>query len=218
MLHVSTALIAILIVGGLIVTMGASAWQISQAHFYREEELRRLRAELARERRAHAEETIQILLDQFVKIARRAATRPDINVRSCVFLPQGNRLAIVFHSNMRDAPDLGISFERWQGCTDQAWADGRQTMGDLSRATEADLHERWKLSPMQIRITNHLKSILSTPIFHPQNSDIILGVLSIDSDADMSESRFDQAEFLDAALQVAEALAHLLLVGGIAIS
>ena len=84
--------------------------------------------------------------------------------------------------NKEDQPDSTISFEPRSGCTGHTWWTERQSIADLTKTSPAELRDTWKLNPTQIKITEHLKAVLCTPIRSPDGEKI--GVLTIDCEED----------------------------------
>lgn len=115
----------------------------------------------------------------------------DGQIRANVFLPKRAtslklwlaelKLRVAFHSsNMKGASDLGIKFDKWQGCTGKAWGLEKVTVSDLT-LPEVEGGAAWGLDEHQLSITSKIKTIISVPIFHPLNEKVV-GIFSIDSE------------------------------------
>jgi hypothetical protein len=108
----------------------------------------------------------------------------DYEIRANIFMPQKDdkhKLKIRYYSsNMSSAPDLGLTLEKWQGCTGQAWGYEAPVVGDLTLTSEAGGTE-WGLSEKQKELTKPIITILSYPIRHPKNTDKVIAILNFDS-------------------------------------
>ncbi|MFN0070770.1 MAG: hypothetical protein ACKVVP_04685 [Chloroflexota bacterium] len=128
-----------------------------------------------------------------------------------VFLPDSDGLLYPrFAYNKENQPDRNVSFRPLVGCTGHAWGQGRQTRANLSEATSVDLATTWKLSPEQITLTAHLRTVVSTPIWNEDAPDVMLGVVTVDSQADETTCGITTDESADEARQLAVLLARIL--------
>lgn len=139
--------------------------------------------------------------------------RPD-KTGCAVFLPDDIRdprvLDTVYAYNKEDAPDRELKLQPFQGSAGHAWAMRRQTVALLGEVSAFDLEQTWKLTPEQIRLTQHLKVIVSTPIWAWEDPDQLIGVVSVDSELEDSECRLSSPRSLSAALELAEMIARIL--------
>ena len=128
-----------------------------------------------------------------------------------VFLPEDDGLlhaAFTYHKD--DRPDRALAFRPLQGCTGHAWDTEKQTVARLGEVTEEDLRMTWKLTAEQIAVTRHLKMVVSTPIWALDNSELKLGVVSVDTEAEEVDCQIASEESLSEALQLATILAGVL--------
>jgi hypothetical protein len=138
------------------------------------------------------------------------SARPD-HTGAVVFLPsEDGSLQSVYTYNKRGKADGELRFEKWQGATGHAWGEQDQTIALLDRAPASDLRERWKLSADQIAMTAHLKVVVATPIWATDDSERMVGIVSIDSDLPDAECQLTSDRALDEAIQLAQLLAHVL--------
>lgn len=199
-------------IGTLVAPVVLGSWQIRQGNISKARVLEEVQSELNKRNRELSEANINEALRQ----AARIMSPNDPNGRANVMLiGSDNRLHIAYHFNMAEAPDLGVRFDKYQGCTGHAWALGEQAFADLKDIDEAELRRTWKLSPDQINLTAAVKSIICTPIRDPRNRESIAGVFSVDSTLPLTQTRFDGHETAEEGLKVAEVIARLLITGGI---
>ena len=151
------------------------------------------------------------VITQALDLACLAMSDGSYALRANVFLKcdrDETRLCIMYHStNMTDTKEIKISFEKWQGCTGQAWGYKAPTVADLT-LPEVMGGSKWGLTTKQLKITSHLKAILSLPVRHPDNNSII-AILSFDSTSPIAELLANN-EKKGVALQVAKQLGLLL--------
>lgn len=196
---------------GLVASGWFSHWQIQQSERAHEEEIARLRGEVAQTHRDLAEASIEVLLRQ----AQALTGGEQRGARSCLFLVgTDDRLHIAYDVSMQDAPDRGISFARLQGCAGHAWGMNEQTGADLRDANPEILRNVWKLTPDQISLTNHLRGILCTPVRDPDNPDRVIAVHSLDWISDLDPEGLPTATW-DQLMDASAVLAGLLRMGGL---
>jgi hypothetical protein len=116
--------------------------------------------------------------------------------------------------NMRDDPDCDLEIDATAGVSGEAFSQRVTTFGDLGLALQPG-GPTWGLRPGErAKVRTSLKSILSVPIFDPDNPDgELLGTLQIDSDLTFTEMQFDRPEQRDVAERFADVIALLLKVG-----
>ncbi|MHB1131643.1 MAG: hypothetical protein ACYC4L_04575 [Chloroflexota bacterium] len=174
-------------------------------------EMQSVRAELQSVRREMSKDHIDTLLRRLVNVTGKGKAK----IRASVFLPKTDgRLHMEFCYNFDRAPDAGIVLEKHQGSTGDAWARGKQVLADLGEVSAEDLENVWKLTPTQIRLTQDVKSIVSTPIFDPRDRSSVVGALSVDSTRTLRASGIGSTESRDECLQAAAFLGQILSAGG----
>ncbi len=139
------------------------------------------------ERENEAKEIITRALDIASLTISRGRKDP---IRSNLFLHNkgsSNKIEIRFHSsNMETAPDLGIKFDKWQGCVGKAWGYEAGVVGIADQLVPEKTQD-WKLTKEQYALTKEIKSIITWPIRDPDVKGKILGILSFDTSSDLSE-------------------------------
>jgi hypothetical protein len=110
-------------------------------------------------------------------------------IRASVFLHNkgsSDKLEIRFHSsNMENAADIKLKFDRWQGCVGKAW--GYQA-GVVAVADQlaADKRQVWSLTEEQYALTQGLKYIVAQPVTNPDHKGQVIGILCFDASSDLS--------------------------------
>jgi nucleoside phosphorylase len=152
--------------------------------------------------RSQLREAIEDLLGTTIPMI---VTEPS-QTGAVVYFPDASGvLRPTFSHNQRQPLHALPSFEKWQGCTGDAWGRGRQVIADLTQATPDVLAREWKLLPEQIAATAALKVVVSTPIWTPGVPPRPIGIVSIDSTLPAEASGLTS----DAALKTAANLAGL---------
>lgn len=145
-----------------------------------------IREKLA-ERENEAKEIITRALDIASLTIGRGRKDP---IRSNLFLHNkgsSNKIEIRFHSsNMETAPDLGIKFDKWQGCVGKAWGYEAGVVAVADQLVPEKTQD-WNLTKEQYALTKEIKSIITWPIRDPDVKGKILGILSFDTSSDLSE-------------------------------
>jgi len=164
----------------------ANAWQLNQMRG----QLDRARSELTEEQQKRESLTIgqtlkfvTITLEQIAKGICQNQNYPLGHMRANVMLvnPKDQYLHITHRYNMDNATDRDISFAKGEGCCGRAWDTGQQAVADMT-IPEQPYGPAWGLSTdKKKRQTEHLKSILSSPILHPDRENEFIGVLNVDS-------------------------------------
>ncbi len=144
-------------------------------------------------------------IEDILRIAVYSLSNCPGRTGALLYLPRHDEVLVPrLTHNKEDQPDSAISFETRSGCTGHTWWTEHQSIADLTKITPADLRDTWKLNPTQIKITEHLKAILCTPIRSPDGEKI--GVLTIDCEEDGEVSGL----FSDESQKLAELHAALL--------
>ncbi|MBW8010269.1 MAG: hypothetical protein FVQ83_03365 [Chloroflexi bacterium] len=167
--------------------------------------------------RDYCENNIQHILER----ATKTLVGPTIKVRANVFLNaqaknQGVDLFIAFHFGMDNAPDFDIRFGHLEGVAGDIYSRNKKKpiVADLSHSPEEKLDSIYKLDPGQIAKTKHVKTILGIPIFHPKDTENVIGVFHIDS-SDPIVNIFNLKETQEEAERVANLLVAFIWLGGI---
>jgi hypothetical protein len=141
---------------------------------------------------------------------------PVRHVRVNVMLSQKGRRKVDSATafNMSNDPDFDIEIDATAGVSGEAYSLRVPTFGDLTVALQPGV-PTWGLKPAELaKIRQSLKSILSVPIFDPDDSaGALLGTLQIDSDLTFTEMQFDLPERREMAERFADVIALLLKAG-----
>ena len=140
--------------------------------------------------------------------------RPESTGATVYFPGEDGRLHPIYRHNKKGKPDENLAFAPLEGCTGHAWSREIQTWADLEHATERDLEMKWKLTPEMAKLTEHLTSVVSTPIFSLDHTRK-LAVLTVDSEAPNSASNILSGETLGRAPQHARLLSSVLEVSSL---
>ncbi|MGH2356133.1 MAG: hypothetical protein ACRDJN_31380 [Chloroflexota bacterium] len=165
--------------GGVLLTTGATGFQLVRGNIARNAKERETRRRLA-------EGLMEASFDTAVQLMSR---RPDVT-GGIVYLPDGGGvLRPTFLYRKEGEPEDHPSFEKWVGCTGHAWGERAQRSADLAEVTDDELRTTWKLSANTILLTRHLKVIVSTPIWTTESPQRLVGIVSIDSEVPDAECR-----------------------------
>jgi hypothetical protein len=142
---------------------------------------------------------------------------PKVRTNIMAVSPDGRRRTVQSDTahNMADDPDDGLEIDFSAGVSGRAARLRKPSFGDL-RYSPSPGHPDWGLTlAEQGRIRPSLKSILSVPIFNPDNPEgTLIGTLQVDSDEPMDKI-FENAEKVEYVVTAfADALALLLKDGG----
>jgi hypothetical protein len=96
--------------------------------------------------------------------------------------------------NMSSDPDIDLEIDVTAGVTGEAWIHRTPAFGDLTLALQKG-GPTWGLRATETaRVRPSLRSILSVPIFDPDNpTGDLLGTLQVDSDLSLQEMGFRRA-------------------------
>ena len=117
--------------------------------------------------------------------------------------------------NKKGKPDENLAFAPLEGCTGHAWSREIQTWADLEHTTDQDLEMTWKLTPEMAKLTEHLTSVVSTPIFSSGSYEEARCPDTVDCEAPNSASYILSNETLDRAPQHARLLSSVLEVSNL---
>lgn len=111
---------------------------------------------------------------------------------------------------MAHDPDGDLEIDATAGVTGEAWIHRTPAFGDLSLALQPG-GPTWGLRPAEAaRVRRGLRSVLSVPIFDPDNPEgDLLGTFQIDSDLTLQEMGFDDQERREIAERFADVIALL---------
>ena len=116
--------------------------------------------------------------------------------------------------NMDSDPDRDLELDATAGVSGEAFVHRVPTYGDLALALQPG-GPTWGLRDGErARVRKSLKSILSVPLFNPDDPEgPLLGTLQVDSDLAIAEIEFDRVERRAVAERFADVVALLLEAG-----
>ena len=149
--------------------------------------------------------------------AQEISEKTQSKVRANIFIRKNPRkpyIEIVYNSsNMNSAPDLNIKLEKWQGCTGHAWGYRSPTLANLS-IPEAKGGAPWGLSDEQVELTKHLHAILAVPVWHPEDKNKIIAMVSFDASEPKHPGiifeSFSEGDLLDKVIAYSELISGVL--------
>jgi hypothetical protein len=151
-----------------------------------------------------------LLGEVFATAAQLVSTVPG-KTGVMLFVPDNaGDLRVMFAHNKEGKPDSELVLTPPAGCTGHAWWSEKQTWADLSQVTDDDLAQTWKLTSTQIRLTTHIKAIVSTPVWSSATPKRKLGVLSVDCEEPMTVCGMADRARLDQTLAAATSTAYIL--------
>jgi hypothetical protein len=175
------------------------------------------RVEPAMERAVWLESRQDVAIRELLESCARSFVPLEKHVRAnmMTFTPDRTRRRVHAATayNMEHDPDRDLEIGATAAASGKAVADRRAAVADLGllriTATPA-----WGLKPEeQMRVRPTLMSILTVPIFNPQDIDgPLLGSLQVDSDLTVEEAGFTKPESAELLQQFADLLS-LLLIG-----
>lgn len=137
---------------------------------------------------------------------------PSLHVRANVMLTHGARRRVDSQTafNMQHDPDYDLEIDATAGVSGEAYSQRCTTYGDLALALQPG-GPTWGLKPGEkAKVRPTLKSILSVPVFDPDNPEgKLLGTLQVDSDHTFTEMQFDNPERRAVAERFADVIALL---------
>lgn len=158
----------------------------------------------------------EIAVRQLLETCARSFIR-DKHVRAnmMTFSPDGTRRRVHTSTafNMANDPDQGLQIGATAAASGKAVAERRAAVADLV-LLQITAAPAWGLrASEQALVRPTLKSILSVPIFNPEDVDgPLLGSLQVDSDLTVEEAGFTKPEAAELLQQFADVLS-LLLIG-----
>lgn len=137
---------------------------------------------------------------QYPDRRRRANVMMPVRVGS----PIGREFRIMCGWQMRYYEDRNIRIPGGRGATGRAFAGNLQVLVDRTQA-------EWQLpAEAEARVPADLRCVLSTPIRHPENDDVVIGVLNIDSFQQEDVETFRTNEYSHAVRVFADHLGRLM--------
>jgi putative methionine-R-sulfoxide reductase with GAF domain len=140
-----------------------------------------------------------VLIDLLDDYLEQVPEVEEVDIRLNVMLPKSkwpwrSRLSIKYAIGAYSGQEWALEFRPGVGCAGTAWAEHSQVYFDLVKD-----HTTLKgMSDAQREATQHLHSILSTPIFRDADAggssaiEHPIGILNIDSPLGVDTTRFDQ--------------------------
>ena len=97
---------------------------------------------------------------------------------------------------MNDPDEIHLTWPMGKGVCGVVWEDNRQRRVDLT-VPEDPTKATWRYPTEKHReLTKDLKSVLCTPVVDESNPNQVLGVLNIDSPADLESTNFGNIKFM----------------------
>ena len=161
--------------------------------------------------------TQEPVVRELLETCARSFVGPDRHVRAnmMTFSPDGTRRRVHAATayNMEYDPDRDLEIGATASASGKAVTERRASVADLV-LLQITAVPAWGLQAAeQARVRPMLKSILSVPIFNPEDIDgPLLGTLQVDSDLTVEEAGFDRPESSELLQQFADVLS-LVLVG-----
>jgi len=161
--------------------------------------------------------TQEPVVRELLETCARSFVGPDRHVRAnmMMFSPDGTRRRVHAATayNMEYDPDRDLEIGATASASGKAVTERRASVADLV-LLQITAVPAWGLQAAeQARVRPTLKSILSVPIFNPEDIDgPLLGTLQVDSDLTVEEAGFDRPESSELLQQFADVLS-LVLVG-----
>jgi hypothetical protein len=151
--------------------------------------------------------------------ARSFIRERHVRANMMTFSPDGTRRQVHAATafNMASDPDRDLEIGATTAASGKAVSERRAAVADLG-LLQITAAAPWGLSASeQARVRPSLKSILSVPIFNPEDVDgPLLGSLQVDSDLTVEEAGFNKPEAAELLQQFADVLS--LLLSGIPVS
>lgn len=142
---------------------------------------------------------LQAFLEEYERLAPGGAARANVMMVRGPLWSRG--LKMVGSEPDYPAHELDFTFPKGIGCCGEAWKTRRPHWYDTVRQPGAIKD----MTPAQKELTKSLSSILSVPIFRPGDSGQrrVVGVLNLDSQKAVDQTRFDQEDVAKLALNYA---------------
>lgn len=150
-------------------------------------------------------------------VAKDVARLGDSPVRISVLLADMTLGELRVHLTWGDfnEREREIRCKKYQGVGGSVWASGTPMAASLRELTPEEVHEIWKYSPDQIKVTGHIGSKLAVPIHDGGDDSRIIGVLVIDSSESLSDSKLDTDRAIRNMLELARLTAAFLDAGAL---
>jgi hypothetical protein len=171
----------------------------------------------AMERAVWLESKQEIAIRELLESCARSFVPRDRHVRANMMRFSSDRTRRQVHSatayNMEHDPDRNLEIGATAAASGKAVTERRAAVADLG-LLQITAAPSWGLqSSEQARVRPTLKSILTAPIFNPEDIDgPLLGSLQVDSDLTVEEAGFNRPESAELLQQFADVLS-LLLIG-----
>lgn len=118
--------------------------------------------------------------------------------------PKKDELKITYRYNMEGYIDRFLKIPSNVGCAGHAFTNKRPFYVDLTKVT----HEKYLIDSR--KVWKAMKSILSVPVFNPDNPDEVIGVLNVDSDLDIQTVKFNDESVIITVSAYADIIGKLL--------
>lgn len=171
----------------------------------------------ATDRAVWLESKQEIAIRELLQSCARSFVTRDQHVRANMMTFSADRTRRQVHAatayNMEHDPDRDLEIGATAAASGKAVSERRAAVADLG-LLQITAAPAWGLqSSEQARVRPTLKSILSVPIFNPEDIDgPLLGSLQVDSDLTVEEAGFNRPESAELLQQFADVLS-LLLIG-----
>jgi hypothetical protein len=171
----------------------------------------------AMERAVWLQSKQEIAIRDLLESCARSFVPRDRHVRANMMTFSPDRLRRQVHSatayNMEHDADRDLEIGATAAASGKAITERRAAVADLG-LLQITAAPAWGLKPSeQARVRPTLKSILTVPIFNPEDIDgPLLGSLQVDSDLTVEEAGFNRPESAEVLQQFADVLS-LLLIG-----
>lgn len=171
----------------------------------------------AMERAVWLESKQEIAIRELLESCARSFVPRDKHVRANMMTFSADRSRRHVHAatayNMENDPDRDLEIGATAAASGKAITERRAAVADLG-LLQITATPSWGLqSSEQARVRPTLKSILTVPIFNPEDIDgPLLGSLQVDSDLTVEEAGFNRPEAAELLQQFADVLS-LLLIG-----
>ena len=147
-------------------------------------------------------------------VVKDLSERPESTGATVYFPGEDGRLHPIYRHNKKGKPDENLAFAPLEGATGHAWSRGEQAAANWEDTTDEALRLTWKLTPEIVKLTEHLKATVSTPMFSRDQARVV-GVVTVDCEAPNSVSGLLSEESVRGALQHAQHLSGILELGNL---
>ena len=129
------------------------------------------------------------------KIAAFPNIRMNIMVTGKTLFRKNRRMKMLYWTENTPDCETEQIWEEKQGCCGWALYDNEQVVYDSNK--NRDLREH--MTPTQVELTKKVKSILSTPIYHPKDTSRKkpIAMFNIDSPEGITRTQFEEKEIMD---------------------